>query len=91
MKLIIGLVVLLTVGGGGAYVFLSEPPMTPPEKLDLALKLMDEQESPWQIRRALALMDELDEIKYVDPDFPAGESYIRGMAEFHSGREFAGD
>lgn len=91
MKLIIGLVVLLAAGGGGAYILLSEPPMTPPEKLDLALKLMDEQESSWQIRRALDLMDELDEIRYVDPDFPAGESYVRGMAEFHSGRDFAGD
>ncbi len=89
-KLIIIVALLAVVGGGGAFFVLSGDKETPAEKLGRALELIDKRETNWQIRQALEIVEELDELKYVDPDFPTGQHYVRGFAEFYSGREFAG-
>jgi tetratricopeptide (TPR) repeat protein len=88
-KLII-IVALLAVVGGGAFFVLSGDKETPADKLARALELIDKRETNWQIRQAMEIVEELDELKYVDPDFPTGQHYIRGFAEFYSGREFTG-
>jgi tetratricopeptide (TPR) repeat protein len=89
-KLIIILALLAVVGGGGAFFMLSGETETPADKLARALELIDKRETNWQIRQAMEIVEELDELKYVDPDFPTGQHYIRGFAEFYSGREFTG-
>ena len=89
-KLIIILALLALVGGGGAFFVLSGEKETPADKLAKALELIDKRETNWQIRQAMELARELDELKYVDPDFPSGQHYIRGMAAFYDGREFTG-
>ena len=89
-KLIIIVALLAVVGGGGAFFVLSGDKETPADKLGRALELIDKRETNWQIRQAMEIVEELDELKYVDPDFPAGQHYIRGFAEFYSGREFTG-
>ncbi len=62
----------------------------PAEKLQRALHLVDKRESAWTLRQALSIVEDLEEQKYVDPEFPAGLSYIRGMVAFLDGREFNG-
>ena len=89
-KLIIILGLLAVVGGGAAFFALSGDKETPADKIARALELIDKRETNWQIRQALEIVEELDELKYVDPDFPPAQHYIRGMAEFYSGREFTG-
>lgn len=89
--LFIAMATLLLAGGGGAWWFLSEPDLTPPQKLDQALKMIGPERPAWEMRQALKIADELQEMGYVDPDFPAGISYIRGMAAFHEGRQFDGE
>ncbi|MBL6705232.1 MAG: tetratricopeptide repeat protein [Planctomycetaceae bacterium] len=89
-KLIIIVALLAVVGGGGAFFVLSGDPETPADKLAKALELIDKRETNWQIRQAMEIVEELDELKYVDPDFPAGQHYIRGLASFYDGREFTG-
>ena len=89
-KLIIILAALAVIGGGGAFFVLSGDQETPAEKLTRALELIDQRESNWQIRQAIEIVDELDERQYVDPDFPSAQHYIRGLAEFYTGREFSG-
>ena len=90
-KLIIIIATLLAViGGGGAFFVLSGDKETPADKLGRALELIDKRETDWQIRQAMAIVEELDELKYVDPDFPSGQHYVRGLAEFYTGREFSG-
>ena len=83
-----GLVVVL--GGGVGYYLFGPKEATPAEKLQRALQLVDERSSVWGLRRAAELADELAEAKYVDPDFPAGIAYVRGMVAFLDGREFSG-
>ena len=90
-KLIIILGLLAVVGGGAAFFVLSGDKETPADKIARALELIDKRETNWQIRQALEIVEELDELKYVDPDFPPAQHYIRGMAEFYSGREFTGE
>lgn len=77
-------------GGGGAYYLFGPKSATPAEKLQRALELVDQRESVWGLRRAVELADELAEQKYVDPEFPAGIAYVRGMVAFLDGREFNG-
>jgi tetratricopeptide (TPR) repeat protein len=89
-KLIILLTAVAVVGGGIAFFVLSGDKETPANKLTRALKLIDKRESNWQIRQSLAIIDGLDELQYVDPDFPCAQHYIRGLAEFYTGREFTG-
>ena len=89
-KLIIIAALLAVVGGGGAFLLLSGEKETPADKLARALELIDKRETNWQIRQAMEIVEELDELKYVDPDFPSGQHYIRGMASFYDGREFTG-
>lgn len=89
-KLIIIVALLAMVGGGGAFFALSGDQETPADKLAKALELIDKRETNWQIRQAVEIVEELDELKYVDPDFPAGQHYIRGLASFYDGREFTG-
>jgi tetratricopeptide (TPR) repeat protein len=88
--LIIVLALLAVIGGGGAFFVLSRDQETPAEKLGRALELIDKRETDWQIRQAMAIVAELNELKYVDPDFPSGQQYVRGLAEFYTGREFTG-
>ncbi len=83
-----GLVFVL--GGGVGYYLFGPKEATPAEKLQRALQLVDERSSVWGLRRAAELADELAEAKYVDPDFPAGIAYVRGMVAFLDGREFSG-
>lgn len=83
-----GLVAVL--GGGVGYYLFGPKEATPQEKLARALKLVDEQSSTWDLRRAAELADELEEAKYIDPEFPAGVAYVRGMIAFLDGREFTG-
>ncbi len=85
---IAGLVVLL--GGGVGYYLFGPKEATPAEKLQRALQLVDGRESVWGLRQATELADELREAKYVDPEFPAGVAYVRGMVAFLDGREFTG-
>ena len=89
-KLLIIVALLAVVGGVGAFFVLSGDPVTPADKLTKALELIDKRETNWQIRQAVEIVEELDELKYVDPDFPAGQHYIRGLASFYEGREFTG-
>lgn len=89
-KLIIIVALLAMLGGGGAFYMLSGDKETPADKLARALELIDKRESNWQIRQAMEIVEQLDELKYVDPDFPSGQHYIRGMASFYDGREFTG-
>lgn len=89
-KLIIIVALLAVVGGGGAFFMLSGDKETPADKLARALELIDKRETNWQIRQAMEIVQELDDLKYVDPDFPSGQRYIRGMASFYDGREFTG-
>jgi tetratricopeptide (TPR) repeat protein len=89
-KLLIIVVLLAAVGGGSAFLLLGKRSLTPAENLQLALKLLDERDSNWKVRRALEITDDLEELGYVDPDFPAGIPFVRGMAAFHSAREFKG-
>lgn len=81
---------LAVIGGGIAFYLLSRDQETPAEMMARALELIDQRESNWQIRQALEIIETLDELQYVDPDFPSAPYYIRGMAEFHTGREFTG-
>jgi tetratricopeptide (TPR) repeat protein len=89
-KLIIIVALLAVVGGGVAFFALSGDKETPADKLARALELIDKRETNWQIRQAMGIVEELDELKYVDPDFPSGQFYVRGMASFYDGREFTG-
>jgi tetratricopeptide (TPR) repeat protein len=89
-KLIIIVALLAVVGGGGAFFMLSGEEETPADRLARALELIDKRETNWQIRQAMEIVEELDELKYVDPDFPSGQHYVRGMASFYDGREFTG-
>lgn len=89
-KLIPILVAVAVIGGGIAFYLLSGEQETPAEKLGRALELIDRRESNWQIRQALEIVESLDELQYVNPDFPSAPHYIRGMAEFYTGREFTG-
>jgi tetratricopeptide (TPR) repeat protein len=89
-KLIIVAALLAVIGGRGAFFVLSGDKETPADKLGRALELIDKRETDWQIRQAMAIVDELDELKYVDPDFPSGQHYVRGLASFYTGREFSG-
>ena len=89
-KLIIIVALLAVVGGGGAFFMLSGEKETPADRLARALELIDNRETNWQIRQAMEIVEELDELKYVDPDFPSGQHYVRGMASFYDGREFTG-
>lgn len=91
LKLIIPAVVLLLAGAGGAFWAMSEPEITPAEKLQQALETVGPDRSAWQMRQALEITDELEELGYVDPDFPAGLSFVRGMAAFHEARQFEGE
>ena len=83
-----GLVVV--VGGGGAYLLFGPKEPAPAEKLQRALELVDQRESAWKLRQALTIVDDLEERKYVDPEFPAGLSFVRGMVAFLDGREVNG-
>lgn len=78
------------LGGGGAYVLFGPQEATPQEKLQRALELVDERASVWGLRRAADLADELETAKYIDPEFPAGVAFVRGMVAFLDGREFTG-
>ena len=91
LKLIIPAIVLLLGGAGGAYVMVSGPEVTPAEKLQQALDTVGAERSAWEMRQALEIADELEELGYVDPDFPAGLSFVRGMAAFHEARQFEGE
>jgi len=88
-KLII-IVALLAAVNGGAFFVLSGDKELPVDKLARALELIDKRETNWQIRQAMEIVEELDELKYVDPDFPTAQYYVRGLAEFYSGRELTG-
>lgn len=89
-KLIILLATVAAVGGGIAFFVLSGDKEMPASKLTRALKLIDKRESNWQIQQSLEIIDELDEQQYVDRDFPSAQHYVRGLAEFYTGREFTG-
>lgn len=91
LKVIIPAVVLLLGGGGSAYWLTMEPDLTPAEKLEQALGMIGPDRSAWQMRKALDVTDALEELGYVDPDFPGGLSYVRGMAAFHEARQFEGE
>lgn len=88
-KLII-IVALVAAVNGGAFFVLSGDKELPADKLARALELIDKRETNWQIQQAVEIVKELDELKYVDPDFPIAQRYVRGLAEFYSGREFTG-
>lgn len=89
-KLMIVLAITAVVGSGVAFVVMSGEKETPAEKLTRALELIDKRESNWQIHQSLEIIDELAAQQYVDPDFPSAEHYVRGLAEFYTGREFTG-
>ena len=88
-KLII-IVALLVAVNGGAFFVLSGDKELPVDKLARALELIDKRETNRQIRQAMEIVKELDELKYVDPHFPTAQHYVRGLAQFYSGREFTG-
>ena len=89
-KLAILLAAVAVIGAGFTFYALSGDKQTPAERLGRALELIDQRESNWKIRQSLEIVDELDELQYVDPNFPSAMSYIRGIAEFYTGREFEG-
>jgi tetratricopeptide (TPR) repeat protein len=79
--LVVRLVILGVVGailGGGVWWALTPPEQTPPEKLKLALKLLDEK----QLDRARTLAEQLHAEEYRDPDFSGGAVYVLGMTTF---------
>jgi tetratricopeptide (TPR) repeat protein len=86
-KLILILALLAVIGGGGAFFTLSGDKEMPADKLGRALELIDQRETNWEIQKSLELVDELDGLQYVDADFPSALHYIRGLAEFYTGRE----
>ncbi|NQV26292.1 MAG: hypothetical protein HQ518_18210, partial [Rhodopirellula sp.] len=90
-NLTIILALLAVIGGGSAYFVLSRDQETPAQKLGQALELIDNRETNWQIREAMEIVRELDELNYVDPDFPSAQHYIRGLGAFYTGREFTGE
>ena len=88
-KLII-VVALLAAVNGGAFFVLSGDKELPVDKLARALELIDKRETSSQIRQAMEIVKKLDELKYVDPIFPTAQHYVRGLAQFYSGRELTG-
>ncbi len=63
------------------------PELPPPDRLKLALKLLDAGQFETANEQARKLIDS----DYRDPDFPGGASFVVGMTEFHAARQADGD
>lgn len=88
LPLLIGVAsVLAVLGGMGAWWVLQPPEPPPPDRLKLALRLLD----AGQFESANDLARKLVDSDYRDPDFPGGASFVVGMAEFHAARKTVGD
>lgn len=72
-------VVMALMLGGLTWWLLSAPDLPPPQKLKLALRLLDD----GQFERARAIAEKLHADEYRDPDFSGGAVYVLGMATFY--------
>ncbi len=90
-KLAVVLALGLGLVGVGAWLALRRPSVPPKERLQQALQLVKETNSPSAWERAAKIATELKEIDYRDPDFAGALEFILGIASFRRAERAEGE